>query len=501
MATYTHPTGGKKKKPTAAPSTRNMEDRIIRDRRNRLLWAKRNPDRPQIKLTALDGTLRTVKNPYYKKPASAPATPTPGGGGGTGTPAPQVTAPVANSGQSDLSLPDYDDGGVLAALGSSVSDFGGGPDLSGVFKPPSALNVNQLMAPAVRLLDRQKADAQAARDKASEDLKAFQDYLARSQSATQQGLGQQLTNIAGDAIANRAASLNNISLLTRGAVAAAGGNTDLLNAGGMTSQLQSESLLQGAQTAANEGVANTQATLAARQADQNNVSTALAAGLPLELARQYNAANAEIQGRESELIDRTTELQAEDVMSQREYASDQTAQAIAAWTAEQEYAGKAQDRVIKVLTAKEAERTKRMIASINNRVKREIEQGKLNARDADRRSRELVAKLGRESRENIEAYRQEAINLRSGPGANINQELDNLAAKEAPQGTDLLGFAPQQRIDMQRKAAVRFVNRARNQYGRGAVGWPVINALIETHFPAVSEDPELGKQLKAIWGG
>lgn len=500
MATYQHPTGGKRKPANTPVFASNDEWR--KDRRNRLLWAKRNPDRPTLKMTDLDGNTRTIQNPYYTKPAAGQQPTRPAAGGRqAGPPGGTTSPPAATSGQSDLSLPDYDDGGVLAALGSSQSGFGGGPDLSGVFKAPAALNVSQLMSPAVRLLDRQRGDAQAARDKASEDLKAFNDYLARSQSATQQGLGHQLSSIAGDARSNRMASLANVSRLTQGAVAAAGGNADLLNAGGMTAATQGASFLQNAQNAANENVANTQATLATRQADQNRVSNALSAGLPIELARSYNESMSGIRDRESELIDRATELQAEDVLSQREYASNQAAQSIAAWTAQQEYAGEEKDRAIKVLTARESERTKRLIASINNRVKREIEQGKLDARDADRRSRELVSKLNRESRENIEAYKQEAIAARSGPQANINQELDKLAASEALDPADLIAYGSQRGTDLQRKAALRFVNRARNQYGRGAVPWPVMNALVETHFPGVSEDPQLGQQLKAIWGG
>jgi hypothetical protein len=501
MATYQHPTGGKKPKiPYAA---------IRKDQANRLAWGKKNTDREHLLMKMADGTLRRVTNPYYVKPA-APTTPgpaktpaaPPSGGPVDAEPyRPFPATPPASSGTSDIALPDYDTSGIASALGSSTSDSLSGIDLSSIFKPPAALNVSQLMAPTTRLLDQQRADIQAARDKASDDLKAFNDYLARSQSATQQGLGQQLTSIAGDAIANRASSLANVARLTQGAVAAAGGNADLLNAGGMTAALQGQSFLQNAQDAANEQVANTQATLAARQADQNRVSNALSAGLPLELARQYNASMGDLRDRELAVTDKASQLRAQDILSQRDYASNQAAQAIAAWTAQAEYAGKNKDRAVKVLTEQERERTKRMVATINNQVRREIEQGKITQRQAEARQRALISKLDRESRENIATYTQEAIAQRSGVKAKINQKLDNLAAGEAPQSTDMIGFDSQQKLDMVRKAAIRFVNRARNQYGRGAVPWSVINSLLETHFPTVSEDPQLGKQLKAIWGG
>lgn len=490
MATYQHPTGGKQKKLT--------NDELRRDRVNRLAWGKKNTDREQLLMKWPDGSLKRVANPYYAKPAAPavqPPKPTPATPAAPAEPS-ETPAPSASIAGSDIALPDYDSSSLQSILGSSTSDLAAGPDLSGVFKPPSPLNVSQLMAPATRLLDRQRADAQAARDKAAQDLQAFNDYLARSQSATQQGLGQQLNSIAGDAIANRASSLANVARLTQGAVAAAGGNADLLNAGGMTAALQGESFLQNAQNAANEQVANTQATLATRQADQNRVSNALAAGLPLELARQFNAAQKDINTNEGELTSQAADLRAKDVLSQRDYASNQGAQAVAAWTAQQEFAGKNQDRAIKVLTEQEKERTKRMIATINNKVKREIEQGKLDARGVENRTRQLIAKLNRESQENIAIYNKEA----SGASGKINQDLDDLAAQVAPQPSDLAGYSSGQKQDMARQAAVQFVNRAVNQYGRAAVPWSTMNHLIETHFPLVSEDPQLGKQLKAIWG-
>lgn len=500
MATYQHPTGGKRKTTpiTSDPRFSTVTPRA-KDQKDRLLWAKKNPDRPTIIVNGLDGLPRKIKNPYYTgahTPApAAPAAP-------AANPAATVEPAAPATPSVDTTLPDYDDSGFSSALGSSQSDFGGGPDLSGVFKPPAALNVNQLMGPAVRLLGRQKADAAAARDKASLDLNAFNDYLARSQASTQQGLGHQLTNIAGEVAANRTASLGNVAKLTQGAVAAAGGNTDLLKAGGMTSALQGQSLLQDGQTNANEALAATQTGLATRQADQNRTSNALAAGLPLELARQYNAAQSELGGRESDLIDKSADLRASDVESQRKYASDQAAQSIAAWTAQQEYGAKDKDRAVKVLTARESERTKRLIASINNKVKQEIEAGKLNSRDADRRARTLEGKLNRASREDIEAYRQEAMNIRSGPGgADLSVDLDKLAESHSLDPADMLAYGSARGMDMQRNAAIKFVNSARNRYGRGAVPWSQMNALLETHFPSVSEDPQLGKQLKAIWVG
>lgn len=491
MAIYQHPTGGKRPRLT--------NDELRRDRVNRLAWGKKNTDRPSLLMKWPNGTMKRIANPYYVKPAVTPEESRTQAQGPQGSRIDTENAmaytnpPPSTSGSSDLALPDYDTSTMSSLLGSGSQTS---PNLKGLFKPPAALNTSQLMAPAVRLLDQQKADAQAARDKAAEDLRAFNDYLARSQSATQQGLGQQLTNIAGDAIANRASSLANVSRLTQGAVAAAGGNVDLLNAGGMTAALQGESFLQNAQNAANEQVANTQATLATRQADQNRVSNALAAGLPLELARQYNEAQSGIRDRESGLVDKAADLRTQDILSQRDYASNQAAQAIAAWTAEQEYAGKQQDRAIKVLTESERERTKRLIATINNKVKREIEQGKLDARGAEARSRELISKLNRESRENIAIYKEEA----KGSAGNVTSDLDKLASDEAPQSSDLLGFSSGQKQDTVRQAAIRFVNRAINQYGRAAVPWSTMNHLIETHFPTVSEDPQLGKQLKALWG-
>jgi hypothetical protein len=451
----------------------------------RLKWAKKNPHRKffkQIVIANRNGRPQAVlvrqRNPYYKPPADPNAEQAFPVGGEQ----PQVDTSVQ-----DVSTPPLPD---------PKSPVGGVLNMKGVFKPPPRVNPAKLLEPATRLLQKQRNDADAARQKASADLEAFYDYLNRTQQATQGGLATALGGIAQDAAKTREESLGRVMDSVSRAVAAAGGNSDLMQEAGTTAQVESESLQQQGQNAANTASQAIQAGLNVRAADQARVDKALATGLPLQLAAAYNKRLGELNDQEMEMANRLAQLRFQDVQSLRQFASDQAAQQIAARTAAAELGGEDADRRLKAWIEAEKQRTQRQIASLNARAQLAVEQGRRTQADKDRWIRQQTERLNRQSREKIAAAKIRARQLEAQQNG-VVADIDELAAKFSSELSPL-GITAERYADDQFKAATKFVKAATTRFGRGVVSWNQIRNIIDTYFPDIP--PERVDQLRPYLG-
>lgn len=196
-----------------------------------------------------------------------------------------------------------------AAPGAAPAEPGMNP-ISGIFNS------------ARRELDRQESIAGAQMEARLADQRAFDEYVARVRSASNQTLGDQFATTAANAQAAREASLANVAQYTNQAISAAGGNQSVLAAAGTPEALGGQAI-QGAATAADSADAQAlQSVLMQYQVGQEGGDLARSANMRSNFEADRRQSLAEIAQRRFDLSQEQAKAEIEQQNADRQYELD-----------------------------------------------------------------------------------------------------------------------------------------------------------------------------------
>lgn len=191
---------------------------------------------------------------------------------------------------------------------------------------PTSTPIAGIFNSARRELDRQQRITDAQMEARLADQRAFDEYVARVRSASNQTLGDMFSTTAQNAQQARDTSLANAMQYTTHAIQAAGGNADVLNAAGTPAAIGGQ-MIQGAATAQDSAAAQ-QAQLMLSQYNQAQQTGDLArsANMRSTFEADRRQSLADIASKRFDLSQTQAKAEIDQANADRQFQLDQALQ-------------------------------------------------------------------------------------------------------------------------------------------------------------------------------